>query len=69
MRPNPQEIADLVAFTEEILDGKVHFFVQCELCQSKKQHVKGSPRAVVITISLFFASRRHLNLSLHAEPF
>ena len=30
------------------------FFVQCELCQSKKQHVKGSSRAVVITISLFF---------------
>ena len=54
MRPNPQEIADLVAFTEEILDGKLHFFVQCELCQSKKQHVKGSSRAVVITISLFF---------------
>ena len=29
MRPNPQEIADLVTFTEEILNGKLRFFVQC----------------------------------------
>ena len=29
MRPNPQEIADLVTFTEEILNGKLHLFVQC----------------------------------------
>ena len=28
MRPNPQENADLVTFTEEILNGKLHFFVQ-----------------------------------------
>ena len=28
MRPNPQETADLVSFTEEILNGKLHFFVQ-----------------------------------------
>ena len=26
---NWQETADLAAFTEEILDGKLHFFVQC----------------------------------------
>ena len=25
MRPNPQETGDLVTFTEEILDGKLHF--------------------------------------------
>ena len=25
MWPNPQETADLVAFTEEILNGKLHF--------------------------------------------
>ena len=25
MRPNPQEPADLVRFTEEILNGKLHF--------------------------------------------
>ena len=29
MRPNPQEPADLVTFTEEILNGKLQFFVQC----------------------------------------
>ena len=26
MRPNWQETADLVTFTEEILQGKLHFF-------------------------------------------
>ena len=25
MWPNPQEIADLVTFTEEIVNGKIHF--------------------------------------------
>ena len=29
MRPNPQFPADLGTFTEEILNGKLHFFVQC----------------------------------------
>ena len=27
-RPNPHETADLVAFTEEVLNGKLHFSVQ-----------------------------------------
>ena len=26
MWPNPQEIPDLVTFTEEILNGKLHFY-------------------------------------------
>ena len=26
MWPNPQETADLVTFTEEVLNGKLHFF-------------------------------------------
>ena len=30
MGPNPQETTDLVTFTEEILNGKLHFFVQCK---------------------------------------
>ena len=30
MWPNPQFPADLVTFTEEILNGKLHFFVQWE---------------------------------------
>ena len=29
MRPNPQFPVDLVTFTKEILDEKLHFFVQC----------------------------------------
>ena len=31
----PQETADLVTFTEEILNGKLHFFVQCNFFQGE----------------------------------
>ena len=34
MRSNPQETADLVTFTEKILDGKLHF-----LCSVSKSSV------------------------------
>ena len=30
MWPNPQETMDLATFTEKILIGKLHFFVQCK---------------------------------------
>ena len=30
MWPNPQEAADLVTFTDEILNGKLHFV--CSVC-------------------------------------
>ena len=30
MSANPQDTADLVTFTEEILNGKLHFFEQCK---------------------------------------
>ena len=30
MCPNPQETADLVTFTEEILNGKLHFLFSVE---------------------------------------
>ena len=30
MWPNPQFPADLVTFTEQILNGKLHFLVQCK---------------------------------------
>ena len=29
MRPNPQFTADLITFTEEILNEEFYFFVQC----------------------------------------
>ena len=31
MWPNLQETADLVTFTKEILTGKLHFFIKCDL--------------------------------------
>ena len=36
MWPNPQETADLVAFTKGILNEKLHFFVQCEVSTTQR---------------------------------
>ena len=36
MWPYPQETADLLTFTEEILNGKLDFFEQCD-CNIVKQ--------------------------------
>ena len=38
MLPNPQETADLVTFTEEILNGKLHF-----LCSENNKHYSRGP--------------------------
>ena len=35
MWPNPQETADLVIFTDEILHGNLYSFVQCNMYSSK----------------------------------
>ena len=40
MWPNPQFPADLVAFTEEILNGKLYFFVKCDFYGFRKLLVK-----------------------------
>ena len=32
MRPDPQETADLVTFTEEILNGNLHFLCSASIC-------------------------------------
>ena len=37
MWPNPQETAYLVTFTEEILNGKLHFL--CSVNDKKVQHI------------------------------
>ena len=34
MQPDPQESADLVTFTEEILHGKLHFCLQFRIMDS-----------------------------------
>ena len=36
MWANPQETADLVTHTEEILDGKLYSFVQCQHTKARK---------------------------------
>ena len=46
MRPNPQKTADLVTFTEEILNGKVHF-----LCSVHDLNVQRSSTLKVVAHS------------------
>ena len=36
MWPNPKEIADMVTFTEEIINGKIRFFLQWQFFASQK---------------------------------
>ena len=37
MRPYPQIFAELVTFNKEILNGKLHSFVQCEKLQNHSE--------------------------------
>ena len=39
MWPNSKETADLVTFTEEILNGKIYFFLQCFQCHDYQVYV------------------------------
>ena len=40
MWPNPQFPADLVTFTEEIINGKVHLYSACEWVITKEWKLK-----------------------------
>ena len=51
MWPNPQKTAALVTFTEEILNGKLHFFVQWYRKQSTDFQSK--------SMALFLYDRDH----------
>ena len=42
MWPNPQFVADLVTFTEEIISGNLHIPVQCEMSLSDQFGVNPS---------------------------
>ena len=43
MRPNPHETAELVAFTEEILNGKIHFLYSVYLIVSVQEDESTTP--------------------------
>ena len=49
MRPNPQETADLVTFTEEILNGKLHF-----LCSDEKQTTPSNHNTLYMTSNMIY---------------
>ena len=51
MWPNPQETADLITFTEEILHGKLHFL--CSETLRETQLLKGLVSMKIIDILLF----------------
>ena len=55
MWPNPHGTADLVTFTDEILNGKLRFFVQ-----SNEINIKGQKKALKMNV---YAT--HKNKTLH----
>ena len=46
MQPNPQETADLVTFTEEILNGKLHFLCSAIKFYAFHSHLLKTDRQV-----------------------
>ena len=59
MRPNPQEVADLVTFTEEILNGKLHFLSSDGITNDK--YKKAFTISQPLFATLFRVSkRRHI---------
>ena len=50
MWPNPQFPVDLVTFTEEILNGKLHFL--CSVFSSKRQIIEAMLKAWMFLIFL-----------------
>ena len=61
MWPNPQFIADLVTFTQEILNGKLHFL--CSESQSAINTLSQNSRGIVVFIDDFekVLPRRFIN--------
>ena len=55
MRPNPQETADLVTFTEEILNGKLHF-----LCSGRVLYTLLNAPAPLFIINVQYISTESL---------
>ena len=51
MQPNPQETADLVTFTEEILNGKLHF-----MCSERPVKIVANSLSTKVICSSRFSS-------------
>ena len=62
MCPKPQETADLVTFTEEILNGKIHFF--CAVTGSPTNH----ELLTVLIFKLYIFNVRN-NLQFYIQQF
>ena len=67
MWPNPQETADLVTFTEEILNRKLHFL--CSECLAVKVIIESAVKVIIENMSgiifIFCVSNSELVWLLH----
>ena len=67
MWPNPLETADLVTFTEEILNGKLHFFVQWHIWMTisevEKVYFKSIKQALYYLVKCRYKDRIQTSLS------
>ena len=59
MWPDPQEIADLVTFTQEILDGKFHFW--CSVKLYRKLPTRRLPEESQINQLVSFTHDKHIS--------
>ena len=58
MGPNPHKIADLVTFTEKILNGKLHF-----LCSESKSNLNS--KSVILIGEYLELARHQRKMTLH----
>ena len=56
MWPNPQKTADLVTFTEEILNGKLDFLCSEPNLTEKNTSWKSEANKLVLTVTASFSS-------------
>ena len=56
MLPNPQETADLVTFTEEILNGKLHFL--CSARYTEETTNKFIKKHMIMFMFVYFMLRK-----------
>ena len=66
MWPTPQETADLVTFTEEILNGKLHFFCNVgaiegihNIWRNTRKLLRGEGRKSSLKVAMMKSHQRH----------
>ena len=65
MWPNPQETADLVTFTEEILNGKLHFLCSVRVFFLIYQSANGTFSIMIDTLEFSFLLHEKLKFKIN----